>query len=558
MKENRTWWKEAVVYQIYPRSFADSDGDGIGDLNGITGHLDYLRMLGVDVLWLSPIHKSPNDDNGYDISDYKNIMDEFGTMEDFDRLLNEVHKRGMRLVMDLVANHTSDEHVWFMESRKSKDNPYRDYYIWRDPKDGREPNNWGSCFGGPAWEYDERTGQYYLHLFSKKQPDLNWENPTVRKEIYEMMKWWCDKGIDGFRMDVIAMISKTPGLPDGPVRDGLYGDCGPYTICGPRNHEYVQEMRKEVLSHYDLMTVGEAGNISEEDVIKFAGSDGKELNMIFQFEHTELVQGKVGKWTDQKPTLPALRECLNRWQTRLDGKAWNSLYLDNHDQPRCVSRFGNDSSEFRVRSAKMLATLIHMMKGTPYVYQGEELGMTNAYFDSIEDYRDIEGLNSMKDYVECGILSREEMMSFLKEMGRDNARTPMQWNSGPNAGFSTGEPWIKVNPNYTEINAEAELEDENSVFHYYRRLIELRHTHPVIVYGKFVPMMEEHEQIYAYRRELDDECLYVICNYTEMPAVIGEDFLFEESDDILISNYDNQEPGFLRPYEAIVCLRRNS
>ena len=556
MKEKKTWWKEAVVYQIYPRSFADSDGDGIGDLNGITEHLDYLEMLGVDVLWLSPVYKSPNDDNGYDISDYKDIMDEFGTMDDFDRLLNEVHKRGMRLVMDLVVNHTSDEHAWFAESRKSRDNPYRDYYIWRDGKEGGAPNNWGSCFGGPAWEYDDLTDQYYLHLFSKKQPDLNWENPKVRNEVYDMMRWWCDKGIDGFRMDVIAMISKDPELPDGPINDGIYGDFSSYVICGPRNHEYIQEMRREVLNHYDLLTVGEAGNIPEEDVIKFAGYDEKELNMIFQFEHTELVPGKVGKWTDVKPELPALRECLNRWQTRLEGKAWNSLYLDNHDQPRCVSRFGNDDPEYRELSAKMLATMIHMMKGTPYIYQGEEIGMTNAYFDSIEDYRDIEGLKSMDDYVQNGILTEEEMMSFLQEIGRDNARTPMQWSTDENAGFTTGKPWIKINPNYREINAAAAVEDKNSVFHYYRRLIELRHNYPVIVYGEFIPMMEDDEKIYAYRRELDDDCLYVLCNYTDREASIEQDFLPGSSNDILISNYEEHEDGKLRPYEAIVWMKR--
>ena len=556
MKEKRTWWKEAVVYQIYPRSFADCDGDGIGDLNGITEHLDYLEMLGVDVLWLSPVYKSPNDDNGYDISDYKDIMDEFGTMDDFDRLLNEVHKRGMRLVMDLVVNHTSDEHAWFAESRKSRDNPYRDYYIWRDGKEGGAPNNWGSCFGGPAWEYDDLTDQYYLHLFSKKQPDLNWENPKVRNEVYDMMRWWCDKGIDGFRMDVIAMISKDPELPDGPINDGIYGDFSSYVICGPRNHEYIQEMRREVLNHYDLLTVGEAGNIPEEDVIKFAGYDEKELNMIFQFEHTELVPGKVGKWTDVKPELPALRECLNRWQTRLEGKAWNSLYLDNHDQPRCVSRFGNDDPEYRELSAKMLATMIHMMKGTPYIYQGEEIGMTNAYFDSIEDYRDIEGLKSMDDYVQNGILTEEEMMSFLQEIGRDNARTPMQWSTDENAGFTTGKPWIKINPNYREINAAAAVEDKNSVFHYYRRLIELRHNYPVIVYGEFIPMMEDDEKIYAYRRELDDDCLYVLCNYTDREASIEQDFLPGSSNDILIGNYEEHEDGKLRPYEAIVWMKR--
>ena len=389
---DKKWWKEAVVYQIYPRSFMDSNGDGIGDLNGITSRLDYLKDLGVDVIWLSPVYQSPNDDNGYDISDYQAIMQEFGTMEDFDRMLSEMHKRGIRLVMDLVVNHTSDEHKWFVESRKSKDNPYRDYYIWRDAKEGKEPNNWGSCFSGSAWKYDPQTEMYYLHLFSTKQPDLNWENPAVRKEVFDMMNWWCEKGIDGFRMDVISMISKPEGLPDGKISEGgLYGDSG--CVNGPHVHEYLQEMNREVLSKYDLMTVGECAGVTIEEAEKYASADGKELSMVFQFELVELASGKYGKWTDKRVPLKDFKRVMTAWQTELEGKAWNSLFLGNHDQPRCLSRFGDDSPEYRVVSAKMLATCLHMMQGTPYVYEGEELGMTNADFTEISEYRDLEALD---------------------------------------------------------------------------------------------------------------------------------------------------------------------
>ena len=390
---DKKWWKEAVVYQIYPRSFMDSNGDGIGDLNGITSRLDYLKDLGVDVIWLSPVYQSPNDDNGYDISDYRAIMQEFGTMEDFDRMLSEMHKRGIRLVMDLVVNHTSDEHKWFVESRKSKDNPYRDYYIWRDAKEGKEPNNWGSCFSGSAWKYDPQTEMYYLHLFSTKQPDLNWENPAVRKEVFDMMNWWCEKGIDGFRMDVISMISKPEGLPDGKIPEGgLYGDSG--CVNGPHVHEYLQEMNREVLSKYDLMTVGECAGVTIEEAEKYASADGKELSMVFQFELVDLASGTYGKWTDKRVPLKDFKRVMTAWQTELEGKAWNSLFLGNHDQPRCLSRFGDDSPEYRVVSAKMLATCLHMMQGTPYVYQGDELGMKNVPFHDLSEFRDIESINA--------------------------------------------------------------------------------------------------------------------------------------------------------------------
>ena len=553
-EEKKAWWKEAVIYQIYPRSFADSNSDGIGDLNGITAHLDYLETLGIDVIWLSPVYKSPNDDNGYDISDYRDIMDDFGTMGDFDRLLAEAHRHHIKIVMDLVVNHTSDEHAWFIESRSSKDNPYRDYYIWKDPKNGKEPNNWGACFGGSAWEFDERTGMYYLHCFSKKQPDLNWENPKVRDEVFDMMNWWCEKGIDGFRMDVISMISKDQSYPDGPVEDGLYGSFGPYVCNGPRVHEFLQEMNNRVLSHYDLLTVGEAAGVTIDEAKKYANSDGTELGMVFQFEHVDLVKSPIGKWTDQKPQLTDFRRVMNKWQYELEGKAWNSLFLDNHDQPRVVSRFGNDSEAYRVISAKMLATCLHMMKGTPYIYQGEELGMTNVYFDKLEDYRDIESINAFHQYVDSGIVKAEDMMRYLKEISRDNARTPMQWDDSKNAGFTDGTPWINVNPNYKEINAKAAVADPNSVFHYYQELIKLRHTLPIIVYGKFQGLLDDSETIYAYERHLDGQVLTVACNFTdqEQDCTLFDDLAGEE----LISNYKEHKAGKLQPYEARVILRK--
>lgn len=553
-EEKKAWWKEAVIYQIYPRSFADSNGDGIGDLNGITTHLDYLETLGIDVIWLSPVYKSPNDDNGYDISDYRDIMDDFGTMEDFDRLLAEAHRHHIRIVMDLVVNHTSDEHAWFIESRSSRDNPHRDYYIWKEPKDGKEPNNWGAWFGGSAWELDEHTGMYYLHCFSRKQPDLNWENPKVRDEVFDMMNWWCEKGIDGFRMDVISMISKDPSFPDGPVEDGLYGSLAPYVCNGPHVHEYLQEMNRRVLSHYDLLTVGEAAGVTIEEARKYANNEGTELGMVFQFEHVDLIRGPIGKWSDQKPKLRDFRRVMNKWQYELEGKAWNSLFLDNHDQPRVVSRFANDSEQYRVVSAKMIATCLHMLKGTPYVYQGEELGMTNAYFDRLEDYRDIESINAFHQYVDSGLVTAEDMMRYLKEISRDNARTPMQWDDSRNAGFTTGTPWINVNPNYPKINAQAAVADPDSVFHYYQELIRLRHTLPVIVYGKFEGLLEDSETIYAYRRLLDGQVLTVACNFTdqEQACDLCEDPAARE----LISNYKTHKTGTLQPYEARVILQK--
>lgn len=552
----KTWWKESVVYQIYPRSFKDSNGDGIGDLNGITEKMDYLKELGIDVIWLSPVYESPNDDNGYDISNYQEIMKDFGTMEDYDRMLSAAHERGIKIVMDLVVNHTSDEHPWFVESRKSRNNPYREYYIWREGKDGKEPNNWGSCFSGSAWEYDKQTDMYYLHLFSKKQPDLNWDNPKVREEVFTMMDWWCKKGIDGFRMDVISMISKVPGLPDGEIGKNGYGSFGPYVCNGPHVHEYLQEMNQKVLSKYDLLTVGECSGVTVEEAKKYASLDGKELNMVFQFEHMDLDGGETFKWNDKKIDLVELKQVLTKWQVSLMGKAWNSLYWCNHDQPRMLSRLGNDSDEYREISAKMLATCLHMMQGTPYVYQGEELGMTNVPFEKLEDFRDIESINAYHELVGGKVLDDASMMKYLRYKSRDNARTPVQWDDSPNAGFTTGTPWIMVNPNYKKINAKDQLAREDSVFHYYQKLIALRHEKDIIVYGDYALLLPEHPAVYAYTRSLDGEMLLVLCNFSgeeQDIRALCEDYKEKETE-LWISNYENASlsRGKLRPYEAAV------
>ncbi len=550
---NTQWWKEAVVYQIYPRSFMDSNGDGVGDLKGITSKLDYLKELGVDVIWMSPIYQSPNDDNGYDISDYQAIMKEFGTMEDFDELLCEAHKRGLKIVMDLVVNHTSDEHYWFVESRKAEKNPYSDYYIWRDGKpDGSEPNNWGSCFGGSAWQYDEGRGQYYLHLFSKKQADLNWDNPKVREEVFRMMTWWCEKGIDGFRMDVISMISKTKEMPDGPIK-GLYGDYASYCIHGPNVHTYLKEMNEKVLSRYDLMTVGETAGVTPEQACLYAGNDTGELNMVFQFEHVD-VHGKYGKWNNQRMPLTSLKKILSKWQNELFGKAWNSLFWDNHDQPRAVSRFGDDSPEYRVVSAKMLATCLHMMHGTPYIYQGEELGMTNYPFESPADFKDIESVHAYEEWCESGRVSHELFWPCITAVSRDNARTPIQWDDTENAGFSTGTPWMPVNPNYREINARAAMADPESVFHYYQKLIALRKQYSVIVYGSYQLLLEDSEELFVYIREYEGDKVLVVCSFTdkEVEFEIPKEF---QGAQCLIANYENSydsEKMVLKPYEAFV------
>lgn len=558
---SKKWWKESVIYQIYPRSFKDSDDDGIGDLRGIIQKLDYLKKLGVNVVWLSPVYKSPNDDNGYDISDYQDIMDEFGTLADWEELLAGLHERGIKLVMDLVVNHTSDEHPWFVESRKSKDNPYRDFYIWRPGKDGREPNNWGSFFGGSAWEYDEATDEYYLHLFSKKQPDLNWENPKVRQAIYDMMHWWLQKGVDGFRMDVINLISKVEGLPDAPVvSNRRYQFGGEYFANGPRLLEFLREMRREVLSQYDIITVGETPLVTTKNGIEITHEETGALNMLFQFEHMDLdtVRDRASAERRAKAWhLTELKQIMSRWQKDLEDGGWNSIYFSNHDQPRPVSRFADDS-QYRVESAKMLGTFIHMLHGTPYVYQGEEIGMTNVAFESIDLYRDIATINMYQELVEQEGMDPQEVMALIHPRSRDNARTPMQWDDSENAGFTSGTPWINVNPNYPRVNVEQALADPNSVFYYYQRLIELRQEYPVIVYGIYDLILDDHEQIYAFTRTSEDGQLLVILNFSketpifELPAAIS----FKDKE-LLISNYEVDpaeeiDQFTLRPYEARV------
>lgn len=552
----KQWWKESVVYQIYPRSFMDSNGDGIGDLQGIISKLDYLKELGIDVIWLSPVYESPNDDNGYDISDYCKIMNEFGTMEDWDELLHEMHERNMKLMMDLVVNHTSDEHNWFIESRKSKDNKYRDYYIWRPGKEGKEPNNWGAAFSGSAWKYDEMTDEYYLHLFSKKQPDLNWDNEKVRQDVYEMMKFWLEKGIDGFRMDVINFISKEEGLPAVETEEEGYVSGHKHFMNGPNIHKYLHEMNGEVLSHYDIMTVGEMPGVTTEEAKLYTGEERKELQMVFQFEHMDLDSGEGGKWDVKPCSLLTLKENLTKWQKALEHTGWNSLYWNNHDQPRVVSRFGNDGM-YRIESAKMLATVLHMMKGTPYIYQGEEIGMTNVRFQSIDEYRDIETLNMYKEKVIDHGEDIEKVMESIYIKGRDNARTPMQWNDQNHAGFTKGEPWITVNPNYKEINVKQAIQDEGSIFYYYKKLIELRKNNEIVVYGSYDLILDNDPSIFAYVRTYGDEKLLVIANFTadesvfEMPKDISysESELFIHNYDVEIGSIDNIP---LRPYEAIV------
>lgn len=552
MNNDAKWWKEAVVYQIYPKSFKDSNGDGIGDLPGIVEKLDYLHELGVDVLWLSPIYKSPNDDNGYDISDYQDIMDDFGTMEDFEHLLSEAHDKGMKIIMDLVVNHTSDEHSWFMESRKPQENEYSDFYIWKEGKNGNAPNNWGSWFGGSAWEYDESKKSYYLHIFSKKQPDLNWKNAEVREKIYSMMRWWLDKGVDGFRMDVISLISKTDDFSDGKVDEGIYGDLAPFCINGPHVHEYLKEMNEKVLSRYDIMTVGETTGVTVEEAKKYSGKNEDELNMVFQFEHMELGNGKYGKWNDSPIKLSQLKEIFDKWQNGLADTSWNTLFWSNHDQPRAVSRFGNDGKYWR-ESAKMLATCLHMMRGTPFIYQGEEIGMTNAGFESLDDYRDIESINAFHELVDELGISKEKMMLYLKKISRDNARTPMQWDASEGAGFTEGNPWININCNYHVINAQKQINDEDSIFNYYRKLIKLRHEKPAIVYGKFQMLIKESEELFVYERSYEETVLTVICNFTDKNIPCE---LLREREDVLISNYSNRAVKELRPYEAIVYERK--
>lgn len=540
----RKWWHSSVVYQIYPRSFKDSNGDGIGDIRGIIEKLDYLKELGIDVIWLSPVYKSPNDDNGYDISDYCDIMDEFGTMADMDELLLESRKRGIKILMDLVVNHTSDEHPWFIEARKSIDNPYRDYYIWRHAVEGKEPNELTSTFSGSAWEFDEATNQYYLHLFSKKQPDLNWENPKVRKEVYQMMNFWTDKGVGGFRMDVIDLIGK---IPDEMIKEN-----------GPKLHDYLQEMNQESLAGKDLLTVGETWGATPEIAKLYSDPLRNELSMVFQFEHISLdkIPGKR-KW-DLKPLdLLDLKRVFSKWQTELEGQGWNSLFWNNHDLPRIVSRWGNDK-EYRIESAKMLATLLHGLKGTPYIYQGEELGMTNIKLKDITDYNDIETLNMYQERRSLGY-THEEIMTSIYAKGRDNGRTPVQWDDSDYGGFSTVKPWFPVNENYTFVNAQQCLADKNSIFYHYQSLIKIRKSQDVIIYGSYELLCPEHPNIFAYLRKLNGDTVLVVCNFYQNEVEFNLDRCYE-SVEILLSNYSNSSTNLnsitLRPYEAIMYKLR--
>jgi len=569
MPVERPWFHSAVVYQIYPRSFQDSDGDGIGDLRGIISRLDHLATLGVDVLWLSPIYTSPQDDNGYDISDYQDIDPTFGTLADFDELVEQAHARGIRIVMDLVVNHTSDEHPWFVESRSSKDSPKRDWYWWQPPREGfeagqpgAEPTNWHSFFSGSTWQLDEASGEYYLHLFSRKQPDLNWENPEVRQAVYAMMRWWLDRGVDGFRMDVINMISKDLPLRDGElIAGGPWGDGSPFYICGPRIHEFLQEMHREVFEGRaeKLLTVGEMPAVTVEDAVLFTDPARREVDMVFQFEHVGLDHGEH-KWDRRPLRLVELKESLGRWQEGLAEVGWNSLYWNNHDQPRAVSRFGDDG-EFRVESAKLLATVLHLHRGTPYVYQGEELGMTNVPFQDAGSFQDIESVNYYEAATGQGLLV-EEVLDALRLGSRDNARSPVQWDRSPHAGFTTGVPWFPVHPNYVTVNAEQAVADPDSVFHHYRRLIGLRHGEPVVAEGDFTMLLPDDPVVYAFTRSLDDTTLLVVANFSGTEHTV--DGLPEAAEwaaaDVVLGSYPGPVPAasgslVLRPWEARVLRR---
>jgi len=546
----KTWWKEAVAYQIYPRSFVDTNGDGIGDLKGIISKLDYLKDLGIDVIWICPIFNSPNDDNGYDISDYKDIMADFGTMADFDELLEQVHARGMKLILDLVINHTSDEHPWFIESRKSKDNPYRDYYIWRDGKNGKEPNNWESIFHGSAWKYDELTDQYFMHIFSSKQPDLNWENPVVRKELFETVNWWLDKGIDGYRVDAISHIKKAPGFPDLPNPDGLdYVSSFPYHLNQPGIQSFLEELHRETFAKYDIMTVGEANGVSTADADEWVGEKNGKFNMIFQFE----ANGLWGQDTDGKLDLLSLKKVYTRWQEALQGTGWNALFLENHDLPRSVSVWGDDQ-KYWLESSKALATLFFFMQGTPFIYQGQEIGMTNAKFDSIDDYDDVSAKNAYRIGIANG-KSHEELMAPIWINGRDNSRTPMQWSAEEGAGFTTGTPWLKLNPNYKEINVAAAEQDENSILHYYKKMIKLRKSDELFIYGKYELILPDDEQVYVYTREWNGEKAVIIVNMFGREAQITlPEQLNSYKFDFVLGNLQQSTPYdqtmTLAPYEA--------
>jgi oligo-1,6-glucosidase len=553
------WWKSAVVYQIYPRSFMDSNGDGIGDIPGMTARLDYLQRLGVDVLWLSPVYASPMDDNGYDISDYQDVDPLFGTLADLDELIAGCHERRMKLVMDLVVNHTSDEHAWFQESRDPA-SPKRDWYWWRPAREGHEPGtpgaeptNWESAFSGSTWQYDERSGEYYLHIFSRKQPDLNWENPEVRQAVYAMMRWWVERGVDGFRMDVINLISKDPTLPDGEVPEGrTYGPAFDSVANGPRLHEFLQEMNREVgLDEHRLLTVGEMPGSTLELARDVTDPSRGELNMVFTFEHVGLDEhpGR-GKWALKDLPLPVLKANLDTWQRGLAETGWNSLYLDNHDQPRAVSRFGDDSPEHRVASAKTLATVLHLHRGTPYVYQGEELGMTNTGFTEIDQYRDIESVNYHADAMSLG-LELEAVLESLSVKSRDNARTPMHWDDSEHAGFTTGTPWLPATANKDEINAAAAVADPDSVFHHFRKLIELRHDNPVVVEGRFDLLLPDHEQVWAFTRTLGDDSLLVLANCSSGTVTVAPDDVPDVvAAKVLLATHDESDGLDLQPWES--------
>jgi oligo-1,6-glucosidase len=555
-KRHTEWWKKSVVYQVYPKSFQDSNGDGHGDLNGIRQRLPYLKELGIDVIWLNPIYASPQVDNGYDISDYTAIEPTLGTMEDFDALLAEAHEMGLKIILDLVVNHTSDQHKWFLEAKKSKDNPYHDYYIWKD----EVPNNWGSSFGGSTWEYVPEVDQYYLHLFAKEQPDLNWDNPVVRQEVYDILRFWLNKGIDGFRMDVITLISKDPAYPDGPVvQNKAYGSYYAGCATGPHVHEYLQEMNREVLSKYDIMTVGEAPHTSADEAMDYTGADRGELNMVFHFDHMHLDYDENGKYARNRVKLTDLKHVFTEWDEKMNAcGGWNSLYWSNHDQARAVTRFGDESPKYRVVSAKMLGTALHMLQGTPYIYEGEEIGMTNAFFNKIEDYRDVEALDIFKDFTGRKGFSAKDTLELLRLKSRDNARTPMQWSAEKNAGFSEAEPWIAVNDNYKTINAEASVKDPKSVFSYYKKLVQLRHEIPVITNGVYKLLDADNEKVYTYLRKNEDETLLVICNFTKehINYPVG-DFVEVSQGTLLISNYDDAPQQYadaieVKPYGAYV------
>ena len=538
----KKWWHRSVVYQIYPRSFKDTSGNGVGDLRGIIEKLDYLKELGIDVIWLSPVYKSPMDDNGYDISDYQDIAPEFGTMADMDELIEEANARGIRLVMDLVVNHTSDEHPWFLEAKKSKDNPYRDYYIWRDPaEDGGVPNDLGSTFSGPAWEYDETTGQYYFHLFSKRQPDLNWENPKVREEVHQMMNFWLEKGIGGFRMDVIDLIGKE-------VDRKITGN-------GPQLHPFLQEMNHKSFGNYDVLTVGETWGATPEIAKLYSDPKRHELSMVFQFEHASIDwDPQEGKWRPTTFDFIKFKEIMSKWQTSLNGEGWNSLFWNNHDLPRIVSRWGNDK-EYRVETAKMFASILHLMQGTPYIYQGEEIGMTNVHFESLDQYNDIETLQFYRDNLKKGY-THEQMMDAIWTNGRDNARTPMQWDGSEHAGFTTGQPWLQVNPNYESINVSNALDNKDSIFYHYKKLIDLRKNSEysdTIIYGEYKLLLPDDEQIFAYIREDENYKLLLVANFSEEEVTRA---IEGEVNQVILSNYDATDYNLsslkLRPYETVI------